>query len=574
MKLKLFATKIFGVILVLLLFGLTNCEILTSAESEELSDVEIAKEIDALLGEAVDFDLENGTTKLSLQNKYIVLSSYSNDKDTAKLDFETYLDCKEKPIWSSGTYAFDNFTLNGKKLKGTLNLFFIWDSEDIQEVVYEGEITYIDDKTYTATVKTYENKNDECFGYIQHKNNYVAYKTDGSLAKTSTSKQPDYTPIAKPTTTACSATGTTTGITAGTTGTTIVSIPAAPGAATVTVKNTSQLSLSWTAVTGATAYEVWYGTSSSNSSASWFATVTTTSTLLWGLSNGTTYYIWLKVKNSRGTSEFGAVANGTPGVVAPTVTTAAIAGNLTFTVNIAGTSAKGGGHVTDDGGATVDEMGVCWNTSGNPTTAHFKETTFVFTGEYTDVTMNSLTVNTVYYVRAYAVNSRGTSYGNQITFNSGKTFGTDYAGGYVFYNDGNGGGLVSAKTDQSTGIIWAILAYQTTLVNGTLYTIGSGSTNTDKIIAQNGVGNTYAAGNARSCTDGGYSDWFLPSRDELDLMYTKLKKNGVGSFAANYYWSSSENDYRYAVNQNFSYDSGGAVSIKSLTKYVRAIRAF
>ncbi len=48
---------------------------------------------------------------------------------------------------------------------------------------------------------------------------------------------------------------------------------------------------------------------------------------------------------------------------------------------------------------------------------------------------------------------------------------------------------------------------------------------------------------------GGYSDWFLPSKDELDLMYRYLKKNNLGGFSEVYYWSSSENDAATAWTQ-------------------------
>jgi len=88
--------------------------------------------------------------------------------------------------------------------------------------------------------------------------------------------------------------------------------PAAPGAATVTSAD-GQLSLSWTAVSDATAYEVWFGTSGSSGDAAKFGEdVTITGAVITSLTNGTTYYIWLKSKNSLGTSGFGEVASGIP----------------------------------------------------------------------------------------------------------------------------------------------------------------------------------------------------------------------------------------------------------------------
>lgn len=88
--------------------------------------------------------------------------------------------------------------------------------------------------------------------------------------------------------------------------------PTAPGAATV-VSGNAQLALSWSAVANATAYEVWYHTANDSSEATRFGSdITATTTVLTGLNNGTMYYLWLKAKNSAGTSGFGPVASGTP----------------------------------------------------------------------------------------------------------------------------------------------------------------------------------------------------------------------------------------------------------------------
>ena len=95
-------------------------------------------------------------------------------------------------------------------------------------------------------------------------------------------------------------------------------------------------------------------------------------------------------------------------IQAPTVDTAAIS-------NIAATSATGGGDVVADGGDTVTARGVCWSTSESPTTADSKTTDGTGTGEFTS-SITGLTTGTTYYVRAYATNSVGTSYGSQVSF--------------------------------------------------------------------------------------------------------------------------------------------------------------
>jgi len=93
----------------------------------------------------------------------------------------------------------------------------------------------------------------------------------------------------------------------------------------------------------------------------------------------------------------------------PTVTT----GEVT---EIAQTSAKGSGNVTSAGSNAVIEQGVCWSTSHNPTTSdNAAACALPGQGLYT-VNITGLTPNTTYYVRAYATNKNGTSYGHEETF--------------------------------------------------------------------------------------------------------------------------------------------------------------
>lgn len=92
----------------------------------------------------------------------------------------------------------------------------------------------------------------------------------------------------------------------------------------------------------------------------------------------------------------------------PTVTTQAVS-------SIAETTATGNGNVTDDGGATITERGVCWSTSTTPTTSNSKATATGTTGAFT-ASITGLTEGTTYYVRAYAINAEGTSYGSQVSF--------------------------------------------------------------------------------------------------------------------------------------------------------------
>ena len=156
---------------------------------------------------------------------------------------------------------------------------------------------------------------------------------------------------------------------------------------------------------------------------------------------------------------------------------------------------------------------------------------------------------------------------------SGETI-KDASGNVLYSYDANvQHGLIAALTDQSTGIIWAIPACQSTGVTGTLDSIGYGSANTDKIIAQNvGGGTTYAAGLARACTDGGFNDWYLPSSSDLAQLYSN--RSLIGNFNnALYYWSSYQSGATAAWTTYFATGSG-ATELKSSTQAVRAVRNF
>jgi hypothetical protein len=117
-------------------------------------------------------------------------------------------------------------------------------------------------------------------------------------------------------------------------------------------------------------------------------------------------------------------------------------------------------------------------------------------------------------------------------------------------------------------------AYQKT-VGGTDTAIGTGKRNTELIAAflrRTGERNR-AAQLCDSLVFEGYDDWFLPSKDELDLMYKNLKAKGQGEFGNGLYWSSSGYDINGAWGQDFS---GGRqpANLKDSTNSVRAVRAF
>ena len=133
-------------------------------------------------------------------------------------------------------------------------------------------------------------------------------------------------------------------------------------------------------------------------------------------------------------------------------------------------------------------------------------------------------------------------------------------------------GLVAATVDQSSGIIWSNGAFNPTV--GTSATvIGAGSTNTTMIINTLGNVGTYPAKLCRDYTGGGYNDWFLPSKDELNKLNLNRALIGLNTIPA--YWSSSEGvfvgtAYSLSTTVGLFINDQKNVSMNA----VRAVRAF
>lgn len=131
---------------------------------------------------------------------------------------------------------------------------------------------------------------------------------------------------------------------------------------------------------------------------------------LTGLAANTTYYVRTYAVNKLGTYYGNEVSFVTGSASIPTVTTDAA-------YNISTTTAQGGGNILSDGGAAVTARGLCWSTSPFPTTSDQTRAGGSGTGSFT-ATISGLTENTTYYIRAYATNSSGTAYGNQVSFST------------------------------------------------------------------------------------------------------------------------------------------------------------
>jgi curli biogenesis system outer membrane secretion channel CsgG len=158
------------------------------------------------------------------------------------------------------------------------------------------------------------------------------------------------------------------------------------------------------------------------------------------------------------------------------------------------------------------------------------------------------------------------------------------AGGTIFYvnpsaTDGWRYLEAAPASTEWTGIAWSTLSRASDL-KGTNIDMGTGKQNTQVIVnysLNNGV-SCRAAMVCNNLTSGGYDDWFLPSKSELNLMFVYLREAGIGGFKGDWYWSSSVNDNGYVWVQQFNdgsqgdaYPFGGENRSEHL---VRAIRQF
>jgi len=155
--------------------------------------------------------------------------------------------------------------------------------------------------------------------------------------------------------------------------------------------------------------------------------------------------------------------------------------------------------------------------------------------------------------------------------------GLDYKGGkiaYIFqpgepgYVSGQVHGIIATTLDQSASALWDDDAFVVTGATGSA--LGTGETNTNTIVAVEGAGN-YAA---KLCSDlvlNGFSDWYMPSKDELNKLY--LNQIAIGGFGAFNYWCSTEFDIQAAWLQSFTNGSQNPGS-KNIPAHLRPIRNF
>ncbi len=147
------------------------------------------------------------------------------------------------------------------------------------------------------------------------------------------------------------------------------------------------------------------------------------------LQDGTSYYVRAYAINAKGTSYGEEVSFTTKTKTIATVATTPV-------TNVSYTSAIVSGNVTNDGGASVTERGICYSTSVNPTTVDTKVTNGSGLGEFT-CNLTDLQIGTTYYVRAYAINVKGTAYSKEISFTTTQLKeGEGIENGYIYVDLG------------------------------------------------------------------------------------------------------------------------------------------
>ena len=215
--------------------------------------------------------------------------------------------------------------------------------------------------------------------------------------------------------------------------------------------------------------------------------------------------------------------------------------------------------VSDDEDSII-VRGVCWSTRQSPTVECDTTQNGVGKGSFISIVKN-LAGSTLYYLRPYVTNKKGTAYGKEIQFKTLKapifTLGERYGGGVIFWVDSAGvRGLVSALTDAPTQNQWGCLGIS--IPGAEEDKLKGGLANTVSIVLSCYIPSTAAWICRQEKTIYDTGDWYLPSKYELKLLY--LQRNLVGGFENSVYWSSTQSDKDNGWGVNFA--NGDTVLVK------------
>ncbi len=229
------------------------------------------------------------------------------------------------------------------------------------------------------------------------------------------------------------------------------------------------------------------------------------------------------------------------------------------------TSAISGGNVTSQGSSTISAAGVCWHTSPSPTTLRPHTNEGAGTGGFSS-NLTGLQMGTTYYVRAYATNSYGTAYGNEITFKTPSHwvistppnvyFSALYSGNSSLY--GYGGGPLSRSSDGTT---WTSI-------------FGNLMMNVSKIIEHNSnifvYGNGMMTGVYKAAV--GTSSW-SPVTTPWANPVNAFGSNGTDLYAAVYQdglYKSADNGSTWTAIAGINFTNDGAIFFAGTTIFCGA----
>ena len=277
----------------------------------------------------------------------------------------------------------------------------------------------------------------------------------------------------------------------------------------------------------------------------------------------------------------------TPEITLPTVITASV-------TEITENSAKGGGEVTNNGGAEVTERGICWSTNANPTLSDSHVAVGTGIGMF-NATVSGLNESTTYHVRAYAINEKGTAYGLDVEFTTLSSGGTaqlpvvvtNEVTGITAHSASCGGEVISDDGAEVTerGICWSTNA-NPTITNshvsagtgtGTFSAMMSGlSANTTyhvRAYATNEAGTTYGSdkefttlegGGSGNAPEGAINGLFTINESGDKVYFSQGNLQYIGS-ASTPYWKFADNQWDFfgettgqnSANQNVDRDLFG-----------------
>ncbi len=334
-------------------------------------------------------------------------------------------------------------------------------------------------------------------------------------------------------------------------------------------------------------YGIAYATVPGSATPTFFATntsnfPTSTPLLPWvtnltGLTANTTYYIRAYLNVFRISPSGWITIFGNELTFTTTGPTAPVVASTTAITAINGNSATSGGNITSDGGSPVTVRGVCWSTSPTPTLGVSNFTTNgTGTGSYGS-SITGLTGSTTYYVRAYATNGVGTSYGP-----ADVSFTTWVAAPYALYQNVGYGWVANIAADGSGFIVsydipstvpWGCSG--TAIVTNTA--LGTGLANTNSILAGCAT-RPIAASVAQAYNGGGYVDWYLPSNGEWAIIAARYTMLGFSGGYTNYLTSTASSltyagSYFYTGSQAYYLGSPRAGGDTYATQ-LRSARSF